>query len=195
MPIIVFVRQVSYYITGVHLNCQVRYRPSFQPSINCSGLTSRFAGREVGLARGEDIWLARFINLGLMSCIQLKGLSDCRTDNSGTNASHKYVGFKDMHSCNVVLPGGSHLASEKSARARRKHLPVCRSRCGELLTSATDGWTDGRTDGQREGRSEYSAVRNKGQKKVVQRSKKWLVRGLVKFATAVARLVCPDLLG
>ena len=24
---------------------------------------------------------------------------------------------------------------------------------------------------------------------------KWLVRGLVKFATAVARLVCPDLLG
>ena len=29
----------------------------------------------------------------------------------------------------------------------------------------------------------------------VQRSKKWLVRGLVKFATAVARLVCPDLLG
>ena len=30
---------------------------------------------------------------------------------------------------------------------------------------------------------------------LVQRSKKWLVRGLVKFATAVARLVCPDLLG
>ena len=29
----------------------------------------------------------------------------------------------------------------------------------------------------------------------LQRSKKWLVRGLVKFATAVARLVCPDLLG
>ena len=29
----------------------------------------------------------------------------------------------------------------------------------------------------------------------VQRSKKWLVHGLVKFATAVARLVCPDLLG
>ena len=29
----------------------------------------------------------------------------------------------------------------------------------------------------------------------VQKSKKWLVRGLVKFATAVARLVCPDLLG
>ena len=29
----------------------------------------------------------------------------------------------------------------------------------------------------------------------VQRSKKWLVRGLVKFATAVARLVCQDLLG
>ena len=29
----------------------------------------------------------------------------------------------------------------------------------------------------------------------IQRSKKWLVRGLVKFATAVARLVCPDLLG
>ena len=28
-----------------------------------------------------------------------------------------------------------------------------------------------------------------------QRSKKWLVRGLVKFATAVARLVCLDLLG
>ena len=31
--------------------------------------------------------------------------------------------------------------------------------------------------------------------KGLQRSKKWLVRGLVKFATAVARLVCPDLLG
>ena len=31
--------------------------------------------------------------------------------------------------------------------------------------------------------------------KQLQRSKKWLVRGLVKFATAVARLVCPDLLG
>ena len=30
---------------------------------------------------------------------------------------------------------------------------------------------------------------------IIQRSKKWLVRGLVKFATAVARLVCPDLLG
>ena len=29
----------------------------------------------------------------------------------------------------------------------------------------------------------------------IQRSKKWLVHGLVKFATAVARLVCPDLLG
>ena len=29
----------------------------------------------------------------------------------------------------------------------------------------------------------------------IHRSKKWLVRGLVKFATAVARLVCPDLLG
>ena len=29
----------------------------------------------------------------------------------------------------------------------------------------------------------------------LQRSKKWLVRGLVKFATAVARLVFPDLLG
>ena len=29
----------------------------------------------------------------------------------------------------------------------------------------------------------------------LQRSKKWLVRGLVKFATAVARLVGPDLLG
>ena len=29
----------------------------------------------------------------------------------------------------------------------------------------------------------------------VQRSKKWLVRGLVKFTTAVARLVCLDLLG
>ena len=29
----------------------------------------------------------------------------------------------------------------------------------------------------------------------VQRPKKWLVRGLVKFVTAVARLVCPDLLG
>ena len=29
----------------------------------------------------------------------------------------------------------------------------------------------------------------------LQRSKKWLVRGLVKFATAVARLDCPDLLG
>ena len=29
----------------------------------------------------------------------------------------------------------------------------------------------------------------------VQRSKKWLVRGLVKFVTAVARLVCLDLLG
>ena len=27
----------------------------------------------------------------------------------------------------------------------------------------------------------------------LQRSKKWLVRGLGKFATAVARLVCPDL--
>ena len=123
------------------------HRPCFQPSINCAGLTSRFAGRDVGLAGGEDSWLARFINLGLMSCIQLKGLSDCRTDNSGTNASHKYVRFKDMHSCNVVLPGGSHLASEKSARARRKHLPVCRSRCGELLTSATDGRTD-RTEGE-----------------------------------------------
>ena len=32
-------------------------------------------------------------------------------------------------------------------------------------------------------------------RRIVQRSKKWLVRGLVKFATAVARLVCPDLLG
>ena len=30
---------------------------------------------------------------------------------------------------------------------------------------------------------------------IIQRSKKWLVHGLVKFATAVARLVCPDLLG
>ena len=30
---------------------------------------------------------------------------------------------------------------------------------------------------------------------ILQRSKKWLVRGLVKFATAVARLVCPVLLG
>ena len=30
---------------------------------------------------------------------------------------------------------------------------------------------------------------------LIQRSKKWLVRGLVKFLTAVARLVCPDLLG
>ena len=30
---------------------------------------------------------------------------------------------------------------------------------------------------------------------ILQRSKKWLVRGLVKFAAAVARLVCPDLLG
>ena len=29
----------------------------------------------------------------------------------------------------------------------------------------------------------------------LQRSKKWLVHGLVKFATAVARLVCSDLLG
>ena len=29
----------------------------------------------------------------------------------------------------------------------------------------------------------------------IQRSKKWLLRGLVKFANAVARLVCPDLLG
>ena len=29
----------------------------------------------------------------------------------------------------------------------------------------------------------------------VQRSKKWLVRGLVKFVTAVARLVCLNLLG
>ena len=29
----------------------------------------------------------------------------------------------------------------------------------------------------------------------IQRSKKWLVCGLVKFATAVARLICPDLLG
>ena len=29
----------------------------------------------------------------------------------------------------------------------------------------------------------------------LQRSKKWLVRGLVKFTSAVARLVCPDLLG
>ena len=29
----------------------------------------------------------------------------------------------------------------------------------------------------------------------VQRSKKWRVCGLMKFATAVARLVCPDLLG
>ena len=29
----------------------------------------------------------------------------------------------------------------------------------------------------------------------IQRSKKLLERGLVKFATAVARLVCPDLLG
>ena len=29
----------------------------------------------------------------------------------------------------------------------------------------------------------------------LQRPKKWLVRGLVKFVTAVARLVCPDLLG
>ena len=29
----------------------------------------------------------------------------------------------------------------------------------------------------------------------VQSPKKWLVRGLVKFAPAAARLVCPDLLG
>ena len=29
----------------------------------------------------------------------------------------------------------------------------------------------------------------------LQSPKKWLVRGLVKFAPAVARLVCPDLLG
>ena len=29
----------------------------------------------------------------------------------------------------------------------------------------------------------------------VQRPKKWLVRGLVKFVTAVARLVCLNLLG
>ena len=29
----------------------------------------------------------------------------------------------------------------------------------------------------------------------IQRSKKWLVHGLVKFATAVGRLVCPDLVG
>ena len=143
--------KASVILTGINLSC-VGDPPFSLPSkcgpINCVGLTSRFAGREVGLARGEDIWLARFINLGLMSCIQLKGLSDCRTDNSGTNASHEYVRFKDMHSCNVVLPGGSHLASEKSARARRKHLPVCRSRCGELLTSATDGRTDGRDRGR-----------------------------------------------
>ena len=31
--------------------------------------------------------------------------------------------------------------------------------------------------------------------KLVQRPKKWLVRGLVKFVTAVARLVCLNLLG
>ena len=30
---------------------------------------------------------------------------------------------------------------------------------------------------------------------LLQRSKKWLVRGFVKLATAVATLVCPDLLG
>ena len=34
-----------------------------------------------------------------------------------------------------------------------------------------------------------------GDNLTIQRSKKWLVRGLVKFATAVARLVCLDLLG
>ena len=41
----------------------------------------------------------------------------------------------------------------------------------------------------------FCSISNRTSQPTVQRSKKWLVRGLVKFATAVARLVCPDLLG